>query len=555
MDSEGTAHNLLERMLLDENAEPTDLPISLLKGLLRNGETVAVKKLYNRLDMDENKYNQEGKMCNYGGKFVMADVRQRLLCFEYLPIGSLHEFITDAPGDLEWGKSYQIFKGICEGLHYLHGKRCFDENQSRAITSKLLGSMGYLAPEFYSHVITFKSDIYSLGVIIQEILTGHKGYTAIENVLESWRERLAISSNIQTLLRQISLCAEISINCMDCNPEKRPNTWRILEMLDEAESTNEIIGPGLCTSSVAQINPGYIDTELIHIYPMELRFPFEPNKRIRCTLSLTNKTDNEVCFLIIPNSPERYICKNECKVLAHSTSVFYVTMKEQPELPLSVDEFHLLITTTRSWHHVPKPLDIDNQLEPKILLADLCRKIKEKGGDAHNVSLMAVIRDQETASQTVEPHIAPTFPLFTIGGLKSIDVHPTEPWILTGHAKGVCISMKNPQHIKLWSIDYEDPTTELNRMLGSREACYLTDNDRQYMAIVETGGNITMLDVPSKSSVHAFKSGVLEREFQFEDKVKGFGFIDVMDSQRLVIGLSKTIEVVELDLPTLAGQQ
>jgi serine/threonine protein kinase len=39
-----------------------------------------------------------------------------------------------------------------------------------------------LAPESYSRVITFKLDIYSLGVIIMEILTGKKGYSEIENV-------------------------------------------------------------------------------------------------------------------------------------------------------------------------------------------------------------------------------------------------------------------------------------------------------------------------------------------------------------------------------------
>jgi serine/threonine protein kinase len=39
-----------------------------------------------------------------------------------------------------------------------------------------------MAPEFYDGVITFKSDIYSLGIIIIEILTGHKGCPEIERV-------------------------------------------------------------------------------------------------------------------------------------------------------------------------------------------------------------------------------------------------------------------------------------------------------------------------------------------------------------------------------------
>lgn len=39
-----------------------------------------------------------------------------------------------------------------------------------------------MAPEFHGGLITFKSDIYSLGVIILEILTGRKGYPEIDNV-------------------------------------------------------------------------------------------------------------------------------------------------------------------------------------------------------------------------------------------------------------------------------------------------------------------------------------------------------------------------------------
>lgn len=41
-----------------------------------------------------------------------------------------------------------------------------------------------MAPEFYNEVITitFKSDIYSLGTIIIEMLTGRKGYPDIDNV-------------------------------------------------------------------------------------------------------------------------------------------------------------------------------------------------------------------------------------------------------------------------------------------------------------------------------------------------------------------------------------
>ncbi|VAI24244.1 unnamed protein product [Triticum turgidum subsp. durum] len=251
------ARNDLEHMLSHENEQPKALPLSLLeditdgfsenrqigsggfavvyKGMLENG-TVAVKKLFERLDIPDNKFNEEirclmkvkhknivrflgycanvqGEMVGYDGDFVMADVRQRLLCFEYVPKGSLDEYIKDASFGLGWIKSYQIIKGICEGLHYLHENhivhldlkpanillddnmvpkitdfglsRCFDEKQSRAITKNMSGTWGYMPPEFHNGdicIITYKSDIYSLGVIIMEMLTGKKWYPAYPDI-------------------------------------------------------------------------------------------------------------------------------------------------------------------------------------------------------------------------------------------------------------------------------------------------------------------------------------------------------------------------------------
>ncbi|KAF8726365.1 hypothetical protein HU200_019827 [Digitaria exilis] len=259
------------------------------KGVLENGKVVAVKKQSN-LSMDEKEYIQEvrcllrvqhkniirflgycadtqGKMWDHGGKLVMADVRERLLCFEYVPNGTLKDYITDASCGLEWRKRYQIIKGICEGLHYLHEmrivhldlkpsnillddnmvpkiadfgiSRCFDQEQSWAIATQVVGTLGYLAPECDTRMITYKLDMYSLGVIIKEILTGRKAYSSVENVLESWRNRLKTSSAVDTVLGQIRVCFEISTDCIEHNPEKRPNTKRIIELLEQTECMDE----------------------------------------------------------------------------------------------------------------------------------------------------------------------------------------------------------------------------------------------------------------------------------------------------------------------------
>ncbi|EMS51104.1 Cysteine-rich receptor-like protein kinase 15 [Triticum urartu] len=306
-----TPQSDLEGILFDESAEPKALPLSLLehitsgfsrgeeignggfatvyKGMLDNG-MVAVKKLFGTVDLDEKKFSEEirclmkakhknivrflgycadtqGEMVDCGGKLVLADVRQRLLCFEYLPKGSLDKHITDASCGLEWRERYQIINGICDGLYYLHQKhivhldlkpgnilldnnmipkisdfgllRCFDENQTRTIASKVIGTMGYLAPEFCSvRQITVKSDIYSLGTIIIEIITGEKGYADVANVIERWSNRLE-KSQPDTQLEQVRVCTEIAIECSDFNPARRPDTNNIINRLRATKNADE----------------------------------------------------------------------------------------------------------------------------------------------------------------------------------------------------------------------------------------------------------------------------------------------------------------------------
>ncbi|CAO2145655.1 unnamed protein product [Urochloa humidicola] len=196
---------------------------------------------------------------------------------------------VDASRGLVWRTRYQIIKGICEGLHYLHEKnivhldlkpanilldynmapkiadfglsRCFDEKQSRAITSKLVGSLGYLAPEFFRGVITLKLDIYSLGVILIEILTGQKGYPAIniDNVLQTWTNRLEKSQG-GTDLEHVRVCTEIALECLDYNPEKRPTTQRIMEILNEIESRCVSVETDDGTSSATKVSSESLGT-------------------------------------------------------------------------------------------------------------------------------------------------------------------------------------------------------------------------------------------------------------------------------------------------------
>ncbi|CAN6360210.1 unnamed protein product, partial [Urochloa humidicola] len=112
-----------------------------------------------------------------------------------------------------------------------------------------LGTIGYLPPEFIeSQVISKEYDIYSLGVIIAQIITGIRGYSAIadmdaqefiEHVHESWRKKLQEIrdyASLETDCKQVKRCIEIAMNCIQKKRHKRPTIIDILSKLDETET-------------------------------------------------------------------------------------------------------------------------------------------------------------------------------------------------------------------------------------------------------------------------------------------------------------------------------
>lgn len=240
---------MLERRL-DGTDEPKELPLALLqkitdgfseerkigqggfgavyKGELRN-VIVAVKRIYinlDKIDIDDKLFDREfnslwnidhqnvvrflGFCSNThresikddgSGEMILANVRERLFCLEYISNGSLDKHITDELRGLNWETRYEIITGICEGLCYLHERTnivhmdlkpaniLLDDcmvpkitdfglsrpNKSTHTMAHPIGTRGYIAPEYEKGGrFSFKTDIYSLGAIIIELVTGYK---------------------------------------------------------------------------------------------------------------------------------------------------------------------------------------------------------------------------------------------------------------------------------------------------------------------------------------------------------------------------------------------
>ncbi|THG17278.1 hypothetical protein TEA_010482 [Camellia sinensis var. sinensis] len=136
------------------------------------------------------------------------EVEEKLLIYEYMSNKSLDYFIFDQKRSmlLDWPKRFNIIVGIARGLLYLHQDsrlriiyrdlkadnilldnemnpkisdfgitKSFDGNETEAKTNEVVGTHGYISPEYVIHgVYSVKSDEFSFRVLVLEILSGKR---------------------------------------------------------------------------------------------------------------------------------------------------------------------------------------------------------------------------------------------------------------------------------------------------------------------------------------------------------------------------------------------
>ncbi|KAI7753575.1 hypothetical protein M8C21_021409, partial [Ambrosia artemisiifolia] len=167
---------------------------------------------------------------------------------------------------LDWPQRFQIFQGIARGLLYLHQDsrlkvvhrdlkarnilldhqmhpkisdfvlaKMFKEDESEANTKRVVGTLGYISPEYaVNGLFSVKSDIFSFGVLVLEIVSGKKNTGFIhedhDDNLLAYAWRLHKEGKSLDLIDECLL--HVGLLCVQQRVEDRPNTRTVVRMLD-----------------------------------------------------------------------------------------------------------------------------------------------------------------------------------------------------------------------------------------------------------------------------------------------------------------------------------
>ncbi|XP_074576400.1 putative serine/threonine-protein kinase At1g01540 [Curcuma longa] len=256
-------------------------------GVLEDGTQIAVKNLLNNRGQAEKEFKVEveaiGRVRHKNLVRLLgycAEGEHRMLVYEYIDNGNLEQWLHGDVGPsspLTWDIRMNIIIGTAKGLLYLHeglepkvvhrdikssnilldkqwipkvsdfGLAKLLGSGRTYVTTRVMGTFGYVAPEYASTgMLNESSDVYSFGILIMEIISGRTpvDYSRPpgEVNLVDWLKIMVSNRNSEGVLdpkipekpssRALKRTLLVALRCVDPDSRKRPKMGHVIHMLE-----------------------------------------------------------------------------------------------------------------------------------------------------------------------------------------------------------------------------------------------------------------------------------------------------------------------------------
>ncbi|KAK4418554.1 putative serine/threonine-protein kinase [Sesamum alatum] len=259
-------------------------------GVLADNTRIAIKNLLNNRGQAEKEFKVEveaiGRVRHKNLVRLLGycvEGAYRMLVYEYIDNGNLDQWLHGDVGDvspLTWEIRMNIIIGTAKGLAYLHeglepkvvhrdiksSNILLDRNwhpklsdfglakllnsERSYVTTRVMGTFGYVAPEYAcTGMLNEKSDIYSFGILIMEIITGRApvDYSRPQGEVNliDWLKMMVGNRKSEEVVdpklperpasKVLKRVILVALRCVDPDAQKRPKMGHVIHMLESED--------------------------------------------------------------------------------------------------------------------------------------------------------------------------------------------------------------------------------------------------------------------------------------------------------------------------------